>query len=87
MYVADAVLLWLWCTLEATAPIGPLAWEPPYAASVALKRQKHNKKLSHSLSDFNSHPGLRPIGSKIGIRDHRHIHLQVYCRMQNYFSK
>ena len=24
----------------ATAPIGPLAWEPPYAMGVALKRQK-----------------------------------------------
>ena len=27
------MFLWLWCTLAATAPIGPLAWEPPYAAS------------------------------------------------------
>ena len=24
----------------ATAPIGPLAWEPSYAAGLALKRQK-----------------------------------------------
>ena len=32
------VLLWLWCTLAATAPIGPLAWEPTYATSAALKR-------------------------------------------------
>ena len=28
----------LW--LAATPLIGPLAWEPPYAAGVALKRQK-----------------------------------------------
>ena len=35
----DAVLLWLWRRLAATAPIGPLAWEPPYAEGVALKRQ------------------------------------------------
>ena len=28
-------LLWLWCRLAATAPIGPLAWEPPYAAGAA----------------------------------------------------
>ena len=28
----------------ATALILPLAWEPPYASSVALKRQKKKKK-------------------------------------------
>ena len=27
----------------ATAPIGPLAWEFPYASGAALKRQKTNK--------------------------------------------
>ena len=37
---SDLVLLWLWCRLAATAPIGPLAGEPPYAMGVALKRQK-----------------------------------------------
>ena len=25
----DLVLLWLWHRPDATAPIGPLAWEPP----------------------------------------------------------
>ena len=38
------LLLWLWCRLEAVAPTGPLAFEPPYAADVALKRQKTKKK-------------------------------------------
>ena len=37
---SDLVLLWLWCRLAATAPIRPLAWEPPCATGVALKRQK-----------------------------------------------
>ena len=37
---SDLALLGLWCRLEATAPIRPLAWEPPYAMDVALKRQK-----------------------------------------------
>ena len=32
----DLASLWL----AAAAPIRPLAWEPPYAAGVALKRQK-----------------------------------------------
>ena len=36
----DLTLLWLWCRLEATTPIRPLAWEPPYASGAALKRQK-----------------------------------------------
>ena len=43
---SDPALLWLWRRPVATAPIGPLAWEPPYAAGVALekaKRQKINK--------------------------------------------
>ena len=43
-WVKDPVLLWLWCRLAATAPIRPLAWEPPYAAAAALKRQKTRKK-------------------------------------------
>ena len=35
------LLLWLWYRLSAAAPIGPLAWEPPYAAGEALKRKKN----------------------------------------------
>ena len=41
---SDLVLLWLWRRPSATAPIGPLAWEPPYAVGVALKRQKTKKE-------------------------------------------
>ena len=37
---SDPALLCLWCRLAATAPIRPLAWELPYAMSVALKRHK-----------------------------------------------
>ena len=35
-WVKDLVLLWLWCRLAAIAPIGTLAWEPPYAPSAVL---------------------------------------------------
>ena len=42
---SDLALLWLWCRPEATASVGPLAWEPPYAAGVALKGQKDKIKL------------------------------------------
>ena len=31
----DPALLWLWRRPVATAPIQPLAWEPPYAAGAA----------------------------------------------------
>ena len=31
--------LWLWCKLVATILIRPLAWEPPYAMGVALKKK------------------------------------------------
>ena len=53
--VTDAARIWcccgcgvdvaqiLWCSLAATAPIRPLAWEPPYAAGMALKKNKRQK--------------------------------------------
>ena len=37
---SDLVLLWLWHRQAATALTGPLAWEPPYAAGMALKKLK-----------------------------------------------
>ena len=46
-WVKDLASLWLWRRLAAAALIGPLAWEPPYAMSVALKRQKKGKKKMH----------------------------------------
>ena len=42
---SDPVLLWLWHRLAATAQIRLLAWEPPHAEGVALKRQKKKKVL------------------------------------------
>ena len=41
---SDLALLWLWQRLAATAPIRPLAWEPPNASGVALKEQETKKK-------------------------------------------
>ena len=44
---SDLALLWLWCRwcrLAAAVPIQSLAWELPYAAGVALKRQEKKKK-------------------------------------------
>ena len=42
---SDLELLWLWCWLAATALVGPLAWEPPYAVGAALKPKKKKESL------------------------------------------
>ena len=36
----------LWLRLAATAPIGPLAWEPPYAMGAALEKAKRQKQTN-----------------------------------------
>ena len=38
----------LWCRSTAVAPIA-IAWEPPYATGVALKRKRKKKKKRLSL--------------------------------------
>ena len=38
----------LWCRPAPVAPIGPLAWEPPYATDVALNKQT-NSMPNHSV--------------------------------------
>ena len=51
----DPVLLWLWHRLVATAPIGPLAWEPPFAMGAAqemVKRQKKKKKKNRGEKGY-----------------------------------
>ena len=45
----DPTLLWLWRRPVATAPIRPLAWEPPYAAGAALEKAKRQKKKKSKL--------------------------------------
>ena len=60
---SDPVLLWLWCRPAAVAPIGPLAWESPYAAGADQemeKRQKKKKCLAISWQiKHTSIPGLK----------------------------
>ena len=48
---SDPALLWLWCRPAAVAQIRPLAWERPYATSVALKRPK--KKKGKNILQFS----------------------------------
>ena len=40
---SDPALLWLWRGPVATAPIRPLAWEPPCAAGAAQEIEKKKK--------------------------------------------
>ena len=47
---SDPAWLWQWCSL-AVAPIGPLAWELPYASSEALKSEKKKKKKGYKLPE------------------------------------
>ena len=46
---SDPTLLWLWRRLAATASIRPLAWEPPYAMGVALKKKKRERERERLL--------------------------------------
>ena len=47
---SDPMLLWLWHRLAAATPVGPLAWEPPYAAGAAVEKTKRfKKKKGHSF--------------------------------------
>ena len=70
----DLALLWLWCRPAATAQIGPLAWEPPYATGVALEKAKR-----HTQKKFNSKgikgpyirtKTIKPSEEKIGVKIH-----------------
>ena len=52
-------MLLLWCRPAATAPFRLLAWESPYAAGMALKRQKTKRKeKKKNLVFFLVHEGI-----------------------------
>ena len=55
---SDPALLWLWRRPVATAPIQPLAWEPPYAVGaaqeIAKKKTKKKKKRLEYTSKNNT---------------------------------
>ena len=54
---SEPALLWLWHRPEAVvAPIGPLAWELPYASGAALKNKTKPKKQKHL--DFTPNVGF-----------------------------
>ena len=51
--LVSPALLWLWCRLAATALIGPLAWEPPYAMGATQKKTKKKKKNQKTKNNKN----------------------------------
>ena len=58
MWLRSGVLLWLWCRPTAIGPIGPLAWEPPYAEVSVLEKAKKTKKIgerANLLSELDIH--------------------------------
>ena len=54
---SDPTLLWLWRRLAAIALIRPLAWEPQYAAGVALKSKEKNDGFLFVCLFVFGHPG------------------------------
>jgi len=48
----DLALLWLWRRPAATAPIRPLAWEPPHAMGAALKSKKTKTKKPKTKTEI-----------------------------------
>ena len=50
---SDLALLLLWCRPAATAPIWPLAWEPPYATGVALEKTERTNEKKNQPPDWD----------------------------------
>ena len=46
----DPALPWLWLRLVATAPIRPLAWEPPWEHGSGPRKGKKTKKKKKSIA-------------------------------------
>ena len=59
---SDPMLLWLWCRPVAIAPIGPLAWEPPYVTEAALEMAERPKKKKSEVLLSREKPWLHYLG-------------------------
>ena len=55
---SDPELLWPWRRLADAASIGPLAWELPHAADVALERKERRKEGERPKPNKNLWDGL-----------------------------
>ena len=65
---SDLVLLWLWHTPAAVAPIQPLAWELLYATGVALKNKQQKTKQKQRIDSY-----IRPDNKMEEIEKSHHL--------------
>ena len=82
-------MLWLWRRPAATAPIRPLAWEPPYATGAAPRPKKtkdKRKKKGNILTILTTEPynPLHPILSPhLPSKNPKHINVQSMSTLQH----
>ena len=81
----------LWCGLAATAPIQPLAWEPPYVVGAALEKTKKKKKKSGILTctDVSSLVVLSQMntGFPLSVIVYIQIIMNTFPKKANIFNK
>ena len=71
-------LLWLWHRLAATAPIRPLAWEPPYAVSEALTKDKRQKKKKGiKIIDLENNQVICEINQRVLLPNMKSCHIII----------
>ena len=75
----DPALLWLWCSSLVTAPIVPLAWEPPYAVGAVLKL--HILQILRSLKNINLYSPIQ--NKKSTWRNNSHTYTHSYSQNLN----
>ena len=75
---SDPELLWLWRRPVATAPIRPIAWEPPYAVGTALEKAKRQKKpKTNKQKNLMLTKKEKWERNKLGVWD-KQIHITMY---------
>ena len=52
---------WLWYRPAATAPTGPLTWEPPYAVGAAQEKAKRQTTKTNKKTVISNHPSIRSL--------------------------
>ena len=81
----DPALLWLWRRPVATAPIQPLAWEPPYAMGAALKIQKSMRSLGADNAEMSCYLKRQNAKWHARTRARAHTHLEAYIETTEQF--
>ena len=81
-------LLWLWHRLATVAPIGSLAWEPPYTVGVALKKQTNKKKKRIRRKERNKERArMKPVWCWIGNRNVIITYIFLYLHVDIHRNK